>query len=494
MQFSTIHQFAKRNAADLLVIPLFKTKDKLIWPAIIGTERTKYEAPLQAGDFTGKESETALLYPSKGEEKRVLLLGLGDLESLTVEKLRRVFSETAKICKRYKVESLNLIVPDLPKLNESELFRGISEGILLTNYSYDLLKSEGKGKKKTTLIKKISFITHSRKGIDSAEKAAVICQGVYFVRDLVNGNADDVTPDILVKEIKGIAKGERSISVTVFDKKRLSKEGMGLLLAVGRASRHEPAMIIAKYEGKPHSKENIVLVGKGITYDTGGLNLKTAGGMETMKADMGGAAACIGTLMTAVNLKLKVNLTIVIPTAENCISELSYKPGDVYTSYLGKTVEITNTDAEGRLILADALAYTAKKLKPTTIIDVATLTGAIEIALGNEMSGVFSNNDILAHALVQAGNETYERLWRMPVADEYRDALRTDIADMRNSAGRAGSACIAAMFLKEFVGDVPWAHLDIAGTAFLSEARRYHPRYGTGFGVRLLIDYLEHTK
>jgi leucyl aminopeptidase len=213
--------------------------------------------------------------------------------------------------------------------------------------------------------------------------------------------------------------------------------------------------------------------------------------METMKCDMSGAACALGTIHAAASLGLKVNLTAVIPSTENGIDSRSYKPGDVYTSFLGKTVEIGNTDAEGRLILADALAYSVKNLKPTRMIDFATLTGACVIALGEETTGLMSNDDHLAESIMRAGNETFERTWRLPLFDEYKQQLDSDIADISNVGGREAGTITAALFLQEFVGKTPWAHLDIAGTAFLKKSRRYHPKNGTGVGVRLMIQFLE---
>ena len=231
-----------------------------------------------------------------------------------------------------------------------------------------------------------------------------------------------------------------------------------------------------------------------MTYDTGGLNLKPTGSMETMKSDMGGAAAALSALSVAATLKLPLNVTVVVPSAENSIGSLSYKPGDVYTSYAGKTVEIGNTDAEGRLILADALAYISSKIKPSRIVDLATLTGAMEITFGGETIGVMSNNDDLVDSLIKSGNETFERLCRLPLHEEYKEQLKSDLADIKNIGGRSAGSITAALFLQEFVGNIPWAHLDIAGTAFYSEPRRYHPKHATGVGVRLLIEFLENLK
>jgi leucyl aminopeptidase len=246
-----------------------------------------------------------------------------------------------------------------------------------------------------------------------------------------------------------------------------------------------------EYKGDSHSKDHTVMVGKGITYDTGGLNIKSSG-MEAMKCDMSGAAACLGTILAACLLKLKINLTVVFPATENCVDANSFKPGDVYRSYSGKTVEMMNSDAEGRLILADALAYASQHLKPTRLIDFATLTGAIDIALGSEAAGMMCNQDELADALLRAGEITAERLWRMPLFDEYRDRLKSDIADLKSWNGRSAGSCVAASFLQAFVGkNIPWAHLDIASTAYLGEAKKYLPKYATGTGIRLMIEFLE---
>lgn len=491
MKTSHFDKIEGRQKADLLVLPLAIEKGKVKWPSDLKKLSEQFHAPVTTGDFHGKEGETVLLYPENHKESRVLLLGLGELESITTESLRRSFSSAAKAAIKLGASSINVYVPELLHLSDEQLFRGVSEGIFLTNYRFHSLKGEKTKKEAKKMIEHVGFISRSKKAKAIVEKCLIICQGVHEARDMVNGNADDVNPQFLAEWTKKLAKGNSHIKVSVFDKKRLEKEGFGLILAVGRASAHEPCLIVAEYQGNPKSKDKTLLVGKGVTYDTGGLNLKPTGSMETMKCDMGGAASVLATLDVASRLKLKVNLVVIVPATENSIASESYKPGDVYKSYLGKTVEIGNTDAEGRLILADALAYGVEHYKPSRIINLATLTGAIEVALGNECSGLFSNNDALADALIRAGSETYERVWRMPLHDEYKEQLKSEIADMKNHGGRAGGAITAAQFLHEFVGKTPWAHLDIAGTAYINEPKRYHPRFGTGIGVRLLVDLLE---
>lgn len=490
MKFSIVSTPAERKAADVFVIPFFKVKGKLQWPKNLDGKKSDYEAPISAGDFKGGDAEISLLY-TKGPEPRIMLLGLGEAELATVETLRRAFSALVKAAATHKLKSLNVLVPLVPSLSDEEVLRGVAEGILLANYTYYGQKQLVE-KDSPSLLESVNFITASKTAHKVIDKAETICEGVYFARDLINGNADDITPDYLTQVAVGLSKKHSKIHTTIFDKKKLEKDGFGLILAVARGSHHDPVMIVAEYKGNPKDKKATVLIGKGVTYDTGGLNLKPTGSMETMKCDMGGAAVVLGVLDVAAQLNLKQNITVVVPSVENSISSTSYKPGDVYKSYSGKSVEIGNTDAEGRLILADALAYAVKKLNPKEIIDVATLTGAIEIALGNECSGLFCNNDVLADALLRSGRITFERVWRMPLFDEYKEQLRSDIADICNHGGRPGGAITAALFLKEFIDEnTPWAHLDIAGTAFIKDKKRYHPKHGTGIGVRLLIEMIE---
>lgn len=489
MEFSVVSDLSKRKKSDVLVIPLFKEKEKLEWPK--GIEKPSYDASVQAGDFKAKEGEISLQYALNAPEKRILLLGLGELEEVTVETLRRSFGALVKASFPLHLKSLNIVLPEIASLSSEDIVRGVSEGVLLANYAFKGFKTVKK-EEKPVFIEKICFITSFKNALKSAEKAMVICDGVYLARDLVNGNADDVTPSFLAKVALGLSKQHSKIKTTIFDKKTLVKEGFGMILAVGQGSCQDPVLIVSEYKGNPKDKKAIVLIGKGVTYDTGGLNLKPTGSMETMKCDMGGAAAVLATLQVVAELGLKQNITVVIPSVENAIGASSYKPGDVYKSYSGKTVEIGNTDAEGRLILADALAYAAKNLNPKGIIDVATLTGAIEIALGNECAGLFCNDDALADALLRAGRATYERVWRMPLFNEYKEMLKSDFADIRNHGGRSGGSITAALFLQEFIDEnIPWAHLDIAATAYFSDKKHYHPKNGTGATVRLLTECLE---
>ncbi len=484
MQLSSVENFHKRKEADLVVIPFWQTEKGVKLAGEKNPFESFYAHALKSGDFKGKEGEICALYPTKEKEDRLLLLGLGKEKECSSEVLRKAYAHVTKFCKNKKLKSLNLSFPDMKhSAAESSL-----EGVLLANYAFDYLKASKEDP--SVLLEKISLIGISAEEFTACKRREKIIEAVHFARDLVNGNADDVTPQMLSKTAKQLEKEFSSVKTTVFDKKRIEKEKLGLLLAVSQGSKVDPAFIIVEYKGKPGSSDKIAIVGKGVTYDTGGLNLKPTGSMETMKDDMSGAAAVLGTIKAIASLGLKVNVVGVIPSTENSIGPDSYKPGDVYKSYEGTTVEISNTDAEGRLVLADALAYVQKHYAPKRIIDLATLTGGIIIALGEEVSGLFSNDDKLAKDLIEAGQTTHERVWRLPVYPEYKEGLKSKIADIRNSADRKASSITGAMFLLHFIKDVPWAHLDIAGTAFLSSAKDYHPTNATGVGVRLLTEYL----
>lgn len=492
MKFETVNAIEQRKNANILILPFWKEK-KNTEPAADFHQLNKiFKEPLQLQDFSGKEGEILFLYAPDQIEKRIALLGLGAKEGFTIEKLRRAYSQLVKALRPKKFKEVNLVVPVLQSLSKLAIARGIAEGLLLANYIFNDLKHDALKEASEGLLERACLIGLDKNGFAEANKCKTIAEAVYFSRNLVNGNADDVTPQRLIAEAKDLAKAFKTVKTHVLDKKQIEKEKMGLLLAVSRASPRDPAVIILEYKGNPKSKDHTVLVGKGITFDTGGLNIKPTGSMETMRCDMAGAAAVLGSIKALASLGIKVNVTGVIPTTENAIGSKSYKPGDVYQSYSGKTVEIGNTDAEGRLILADALAYAVKKLKPTRMIDLATLTGAVEVALGNETTGLMSNNDALADSLIHAGSETFERVWRLPLYDEYQDQLKSEIADIKSTGGRGAGCITAAMFLQEFVGKTPWAHLDIAGTAFITESKRYHPKNATGIGVRLLLEFLEH--
>lgn len=488
MEFYVRKPNEKRKPAELIVLPFCEGKQGAVETADIRKYQKHIKNSQILKDFQGKEGELLFIYPEQASERRLVLLGMGKKELLDIEKLRRVYSLLAKACLQRKIEHVCVVIPHLND-NDEEIIEGIAEGLLLANYVFVKLKHRQKTEQ-TVLLKRIEFVGITKGELDIARRCQIVSEGVYLARDLVNDNADTITPQYLTRLAKDLSHKLPHVKTSVLDRRMLEKEKMGLLLAVSRGAANDPALIMMSYRGNPESKEHTVLIGKGITYDTGGLNLKPVASMETMKADMAGGAAVIGAIYAIASLGLKVNVTSIIPATENSIDAKSFKPGDVYKSYKGLMIEINNPDAEGRLVLADAITYAKKKLNPTCIIDIATLTGGIDIALGSEACGLFSNNDDLAEAIQRAGAKTFERAWRFPLYEEYRDYLKSDFGDMKNSGGRSASSIIASMFLQEFVEDTPWAHLDIASVAYLNEKKRYHPKYGTGFGVRLLISLL----
>lgn len=483
MQLHSASSFSARPVSDVLVLPFWQ-EGKKAEPACPAQEFRSLYAPAIEEDFKGKEGETLFLYKKGGKEPRLLLLGLGKQAECHAETLRRAYAAALKICRKKQLKQLSVALPE----TDFPAAYAVAEGLLLANYAFDRLKFSKE--ELCPLIQKICLVGIDKETLKKCQEARTIVSAVNFARDLINGNADDVTPQMLSKTAQELEKESKAISTTILDKKAIEKLGMGLLLAVNRGSTRDPAFIIVEYKGNPKSSDLTAIVGKGITYDTGGLHLKTSG-METMKDDMSGGAAVLGTIKAAAALGLKVNIVGAIASTENAIGPNSFKMGDVYKSYSGKTVEITDTDAEGRLVLADAVSYIEATYKPSRIIDLATLTGGILVSLGEEASGLFSNDDRLAEDLTHAGNHTYERLWRFPLYREYKEGLKSTIADMRNSPpARKASSIMGALFILEYIKKTPCAHLDIAGTAFLSGPRHYHTTNATGVGVRLLIDFL----
>ena len=487
----TCSQAEKRPAADLLILPFWKKEDAVELAADQQNLVTsRLQSQLALNDFKATKGETLYFFEEELAEKRVLLLGLGEKEKVSAEILRRCYAAASKLCKKKGWQTLNALSPQISDLSLQTILVSASEGLSLPNYQFAAPKKE---KEKTaTFIEQVNWLSLDCSPLASLKEVTHTSQAIDLTRDLVNKNADEVTPLYLKECAEKMAKTYPAIKTQVLDKAALQEQNFGLLLAVSRGSIVDPYLIALSYQGASKSDPHVVLVGKGVTYDTGGLNLKPTGFMETMKCDMAGAAVCLGVMQAVAAAELKVNLTVVIPTTENGIDANSFKPGDVYRCYDGTTVEVTNTDAEGRLILADAIAFASKTLAPTHLIDIATLTGAIDVALGQEASGLMSTDDELAEALFCSGEETFERVWRMPLYEEYKERLKSDFADLKSWNGRAGSANVAAMFLSHFVGKgIKWAHLDIASTAYLSEAAHYWPKYATGFGVRLLVNFLK---
>ncbi|MCH9633846.1 MAG: putative cytosol aminopeptidase [Chlamydiae bacterium] len=493
MKIIQIKSLQERPKADLLVLPFCQKKQggpfSLFKTSLFQKEIKKI---IELGDFRGHLGEIFILHPTRQQEPRLALLGLGVESKACTEDLRKSCAVLTRFSHERGFKSVNVLFPEFKKLSKQESLRGLCEGFFLSSYVFTKLKNTTK--KRHPQLKMIRFIGLENEFKPLLKKHASICEGVNLARDLVNENADTLNADKLSEIAFDFQKKFKKISTLVFDKKRLEKENLKLILAVNQGSSANPALIMVNYKGDPADKKATVLVGKGVTYDTGGIQLKAAKGtIVHMKCDMGGAAAVLGVLHAVAQLDLPINIIGVIPACENAISDKAYKPGDVYESYHGNTVEITNTDAEGRLILADALAYAEKNLHPKHLIDLATLTGGVIAALGNKMSGLMSNDSSLAKKLIVSGKKSGELLWKLPLFEDYKVALRSSLADLKNAStgGAYPAAAVAGLFLQEFVQSTPWAHLDIAGTAYLSEPKDYHTTKATGVGVRLVLAFLE---
>jgi leucyl aminopeptidase len=451
------------------------------------------EESIKRGDFRG-EFENVTLLTGEGKVKRVLLLGLGKEKDVTTEKIRKVCSFAVSQAKELKLEELSFYVQKISKISDIDVAYSIVEGVILSNYSFDKYKADKKKKQKE--LKKLLLFAQKinrKKANEATNKARTICENVNFVRDMVNETSDVMNPIKISEVAKEIAKKNR-LKITIMDEKDLKKKGMNLMLRVGQGSRYPPRFIVIEYLGDKRRKDKIALLGKGITFDSGGLNLKPTGYIENMKLDKAGAVTVLGIIKTLSELKTKVNVVGVMPCCENMIGPNAYKPGDIVKSYSGKTVEVVDTDAEGRLIMADALGYIEKNIKPSLIIDMATLTGSVLVAFGEYVAAMFSTKGDYAKKLFEAGQKTYERVWELPLYDEYIEEMKGDISDVKNlgyKGGRYAGTITAAAFLKNFVQKTPWIHIDIAGVGWYEKQRYYIPKGGTGFGVRLLVEFLK---
>lgn len=441
---------------------------------------------LETKDFTGSKDSSAVIYTGSKKSPRLILIGLGELSGVGLEQIRRAAALAAQRAAGLKLGSFAILLPAVGTIASAEIAQAIVEGARLGTYSYDKYFTTKKSNQK---LEKLILLVESDESLADAKRGAAdgdaVANGVFLARDLSNAPSNEIYPESLLERARELE--QLDVKVTSLDKKQIQKLGMGGIIAVNQGSVKPPVFIIMEWNGGKKGEKPIVLVGKGITFDSGGISIKPAAGMSEMKIDMGGAAAVIGALRSIAELKLKKNVIGLVPSTENMPSGSAYKPGDIVTFMNGKTAEIDNTDAEGRLILADALTY-ADRYKPEAVIDLATLTGACVVALGHVASGLMGNNDALKEQIKSAGTRTYDRVVELPLWEEYEDHIKSDVADVKNSGGRAAGSITAGLFLQKFIGDYPWAHIDIAGTAILPKASGYLNRGGTGAGVRLLVD------
>jgi leucyl aminopeptidase len=439
--------------------------------------------------FEGRchESITFLAHTAR----KITLIGLGREDRLTHRVLRTALYHVGRIAKANRDGSIAVLVPyDLPRLDTAATTRWLADALAHADYRYDRYMTKDREMVdfsiESVLIPQASIDRKAAKRISAeAEKLA---SAVRTARDLGNGPGNLVTPTEIASRAEAVAK-EYGLKCQVFDKKQIEKLKMGGLLAVNRGSAQEPRFIVLEHSPRK-AKKTVVVVGKGITFDSGGISIKPSERMEEMKFDMCGAAAVVGIMQAVAALEIPHRVIGLIPSTENLPSGTAYKPGDIITTMSGKTVEVVNTDAEGRMILCDALHY-ASRFEPDHLIDLATLTGACVIALGAEASGLFSNDEVLARMLIESGEQVGERLWRLPEWDDYREYIASEWADVKNSGGRSAGAITAAVFLKEFVECDSWAHIDIAGTAWTENKTSRERKGATGAGVRATVSFLE---
>jgi leucyl aminopeptidase len=442
---------------------------------------------LASGDFTGKKDETATIYPA-GATPRILLVGLGKLDEVDRGVIRRAAAVAAKRARSLGVPRAAFHIPPEARgrAKPAEVGQAIAEGLAQGAWQYNDMKKPGDDRKPP--LERIDVLAQD----GPAELAQghrigeAIGAGQTFARGLQVLPGNVATPTYIANQARELAN-RYGFAVTILDKAAITREKMGGLLSVAQGSAEEPRFIVLEYKGS--DDKPVVLVGKGVTFDTGGISIKPAQNMEDMKYDMSGAAAVLGTFEALGRIKPKVHVIGLIPSTENMPSGTAVKPGDVITSHLGKTIEVINTDAEGRLILCDALSY-ARRYQPAAVVDIATLTGAIVVALGHTAAGVMGDNPKLVEDLKAAGERSGERIWELPLWEDYRDLMKSDIADIKNSGGRPAGSISAGWFLREFVEGFPWAHLDIAGTAYTEREEPGRVKGPTGMGVRLFTEFV----
>ena len=487
---------AEKYSCELLLLFSFESPEKLEgsirdvdleWKGFISTL-------MKQGDIKGELFECRLFYTHGAlPAKRVLLTGLGKKGEFDLEKWRGAASRAGQYIRDAGIKQFVFPIAKFDSFSEVELSESFVTGLLLGLYQFNEFKTLERDKIKE--IGKVILLGEKdgeTKSIgEGLRMGEIISEAVCLARDLVNGPSNQVTPSLLAQKARQIAK-DYGMEIQVFDVSEAEAMGMGAFVAVAKGSQEPGKFIVLEYN-KGKGLDTIALVGKGITFDSGGISIKPSENMDRMKDDMSGAAAVLATMQVAFKLQLPLHLVGIMPATENLPSGKAYKPGDILKTLSGQTVEVISTDAEGRLILSDALTYSLR-YQPKAIVDLATLTGACVIALGNDVIGLFGNDESLLKRIEEASGKTGEKVWRMPLLDEYFDHLKSDAADFRNVGTRIAGAIIGGIFLSKFVEKIPWVHLDIAGPASIDKERPYIPRGGTGVGVRLLVQLIRDWK
>ena len=441
-------------------------------------------------DMGGVFGKLSIIPTTGTSAQRILLAGLGKKENFTNDTIRFVSGKIAQKAKELKLREFTIIAPPSSIIEPISSVSQIVEGCKMSLYKFEKYKS----KKENTIPNLTILISKSEKISNAIKNAVVVSEGVIYTKSIANLPPNECTPTTLANFARIIAK-KNNMKCNIISKTDLKKRGFGGITAVGQGSKNEPKLIILEHNRGSKNEKPIVLVGKAVTFDTGGISLKPGEKMDEMKFDKCGGCTVIGIMKAVSELKLPINLVGIIPSVENMPGGEAYRPGDIIKLYNGKTAEILNTDAEGRIILADALSYGEKQYSPKTIIDFATLTGACIIALGTNIAGIVSNNEKLTEKIIESSKRTTEEIWNLPLNDDYMDMIKSDVADMKNiGIGRAAGTITAAAFLRNAIENTPWVHIDIAGVAWTQIATKekpYNPKGATGFGVRLILDYLQ---
>ena len=483
---------AEKFPCELLLLFSFELPERLEGPIqdVDWGWKGFISALMKQGDFEGELYQCRLFHTHGALPcQRVLLTGLGKRGEFDLEKWRGASSKAGQFIRDSGMKQFALPIKKFNGLSEGKLAESFVTGFLLGVYQFNEFKTLERDKIKE--IEEVIILGETAEEMkllgDGVRTGKIISESVYMTRDLVNGPSNQITPTVLAEKAQQIAKGH-AMEIQVLEVSQAESMGMGAFVAVAKGSQEPGKFIVLEYN-KGKGLDTIALVGKGITFDSGGISIKPSEKMERMKDDMSGAAAVLATMQAASKLQLPYHLVGIMPATENLPSGKAYKPGDVLKTLSGQTVEVISTDAEGRLILSDALAYSLR-YQPKAIIDLATLTGACVIALGDYVIGLFSNDETLLKRVEEASGKTGEKVWRLPLWDEYFEYLKSDVADFRNVGTRSAGAIIGGIFLSKFVGKTPWVHLDIAGPAYIEKEKPYIPKGGTGVGVRLIIQLL----
>ncbi len=445
-------------------------------------------------DMNGETGKiTVIPTNNKTPAKRILLAGIGKKEKINNDTIRFVSGKIAQKARELKLKEFSIITPPTSLIEPISAVSQITEGCKMALYKFEKFKS----KKESSIINISIFSPKSNKISKAIKNSEIVSDGVIFTKSIANLPPNECNPTTLATLAKIIAKNSK-MKCVVFSKNELKKRRFGGIIAVGQGSKNEPKLIILEHLAGTRREKPIVLVGKAVTFDTGGISLKPGEKMDEMKFDKCGGCTVLGIMKVISELKLPINVVGIIPSVENMPGGDSYRPGDIIKLYNGKTAEILNTDAEGRLILADAMAFAEKTYSPKAIIDFATLTGACIVALGTNIAAIISNNERLKQKIIESSKRTTEEVWELPLNEDYMDMIKSDVADMKNiGIGRAAGTITAAAFLRNAIEDTPWVHIDIAGVAWTQTATKskpYNPKGATGFGVRLILDYLQEGK